>query len=353
MKRFLYLVAADQISGGASVLVKPVLWMMSQIYGFLILSRRILYDAGLLQRCRLSAPVISVGNLTVGGTGKTPLVELIARILKEKKVRPIILTRGYMGETKKAGGQNSDEALMLRDALIDVPVLAGADRVKNARAYSKKNKVDVFLLDDGFQHWRLFRDLDMVVVDTTNPWGNGHLLPRGILREPREALSRAHMFVLTKTDIGRNHLQDIKKDLSAINPRALMVETVHKPICFLDGRSGVTEDLSLVKGRTICAVSSIGTPDSLTKTLITLGADVKEHAAFMDHHSYGPGDMEQIMKLCREQETAILVTTEKDAVKLKLFFNLFPPHIRILFLRIKMSIVHGEEAFLERIYRLL
>jgi tetraacyldisaccharide 4'-kinase len=237
--------------------------------------------------------------------------------------------------------------------LTDVPVLVGADRVKNAKTYLGKNKADIFILDDGFQHWRLSRDLDIVVVDSTNPWGNGHLLPRGILREPRGALVRAQIFVLTKTDIGRDRLQDIKKDLSVTNPRALMVEAVHAPVCFLDGRSGGVEDIGVIKGRTVCAVSSIGAPGSFTETLVNLGADVKEHVVFMDHHVYGPGDIERIVKLCREREVVMLVTTEKDAVKLKPFLNLCPRPIRVLFLRIKMSVVQGEEAFLERIYRLL
>lgn len=230
MKRFIYLVATDQIKGGAVLAVKPMLWVLSRIYLALIVLRKIFYKIGIFRCHRLSVPVISVGNLTMGGVGKTPLVEFIAQTLKKKEIRPVILMRGYMQGDTSGRSQNSDEATMLRSILADIPVLIGADRVKNAKEFIKKNKADVFLLDDGFQHWRLSRDIDIVAIDTTDPWGNGDVLPRGILREPRTALGRADIFVLTKTDLAAKQLETLKTELRAIHPKALIVETVHKPV---------------------------------------------------------------------------------------------------------------------------
>jgi len=353
MKRFLYLVATDQIKGGVVAIVQVVLWILSQAYGFCVALRGAFYKVGIFKHHQLSCPVISVGNLTVGGVGKTPLVELIARALREKGVGAAILTRGYMGEGVDARGQSSDEAVMLENVLSNVPILVGADRIKSAKAHLAQNKVGAFLLDDGFQHWRLSRDVDIVAIDATNPWGNGCLLPRGILREGKKALLRAHIFVLTKVDLGREHAQNLKDDLKLINPKALIVEAVHQPVALSDMRFGEVVDLASVRGQKICAVCSIGAPDSFTKTLVKLGADVGGQFAFMDHHRYARDDVQRIVQSCQEGQVKTVVTTEKDAVKLKSFLEVFPESIRVLSLRIKVVIVNGEDAFLERIHRVL
>ena len=352
MKQFLYLIATDQVSGGAVSVVKMVLWVLSWIYTFLIALRRILYKIGLFKQYQLPRPVISVGNLTVGGVGKTPLVGFITQALKEKGSQPVILMRGYMAKKKPNRGQSSDEAAMQR-AKLDIPVLAGAGRVENAKMFLKKNTVDVFLLDDGFQHWRLSRDLDIVAIDATNPWGNGHVLPRGILREPKKTLSRADIFVLTKINLGRKRLAEIKTDLNMVNPKALIVESIHKPVGFSDLRSGAEFQTLSALGLKICAVCGIGSPDSFTKTLAELEADIGGHFAFMDHHTYCAEDIGSIVELCQRQEIKMIVTTEKDAVKLKPFMNMVPDDIRVLALKIEISIVNGEDVFLERIYRIL
>lgn len=342
----------DQIEGVFIPFVKAALWILSQIYWFLLALRRLFYRIGILKRHGLSLPVISVGNLTLGGVGKTPLIEYLVRILKENGFRPVVLTRGYMA--KKAGhqAQGSDEAAMV-EAKWHVPVLAGADRFKNAKKFMEKIPVDVFLLDDGFQHWRLGRDLDIVAIDATNPWGNGHLLPRGILREPKKALSRADIFVLTKIDLGNERLEDIRKDLAAINPKAPIVEAIHKPVLFSDLRSNDELDLASIQGERICTVCGVGSPNSFIKTLVELEADIDEHFAFLDHHVYSAADIQTMIHQCQKKGIAVLVTTEKDAVKLGAFLNLFPDSIRVLSLKIEIVIVSGEGEFLERINHLL
>jgi len=353
MKKFLYLVATDRIGGGAVTLLKGILWCLSQVYRLILSLRKVIYSIGLFKRHQLACPVISVGNLTMGGSGKTPLVAFIARTLKEKGVQPVILIRGYMGERANARSQDSDEAVMLEHMLPGIPVLAGPDRVRNARDFLSQNKADVFLLDDGFQHWPLARDIDIVMIDATNPWGNGCLLPRGILREPKNALLRARIFVLTKTDLGAGHVPKIKNDLSLINPEALIVETVHKPVSLDDMRSGAAMDLASIRGQKVCAVCSIGDPGSFTKTLTGLGVNIDVSFAFMDHHNYKRADIKQIIQSCDDREIATIVTTAKDAVKLKPFLGAFAEHMRILSLGIKISMTHGKETFLERIHRLL
>ncbi len=353
MKRFLYLVATDQIQGGIVSCVKGVLWVLSKIYLVLITLRGFVYKVGILKHHHLSVPVVSVGNLTMGGVGKTPLVEFIARALKERNIQPVVLMRGYMEGRADGQGRGNDESEMLRGSLADIPILVGADRVRQAKEFLKANTVGTFLLDDGFQHWRLARDVDIVMVDATNPWGNGHVLPRGILREPKQALSRAHIFVVTKTDLATAQIEELKGYLSAVNPKALLVESVHNPVSFTDLRSGEDFDLASTQGEAIVSVCSIGAPDSFVRTLDKLGAKVGGHLPFMDHHVYTSEDVASVVALCKEKRIMTVVTTEKDAVKLKPFMHMLPDDIRVLSLKIKISIVTGEDQFLERIYHLL
>ena len=352
MKRFLYLVMTDQIEGGAVPVVRGILWVLSQVYRFLLVIRAGCYKSGVLKCHRLSVPVVSVGNLTIGGVGKTPLVSFIAQAVKEKGSRPVILTRGYMATEALDQGQNSDEAAMLR-VQLNIPVLAGVDRIKNARMFLETGGADVFLLDDGFQHWRLARAIDIVAVDATNPWGNGHFLPRGILRESKKALSRADIFVLTKSDLGRERLTGIRSDLTAVNPKALIVEAIHEPVGFSDLRLKSDLDLESIRGQKVATVCSIGSPNSFIKTLVELETDIDGHFAFMDHHIYCAKDIEDVVRLCQERGVATVMTTEKDAVKFGPFMSMLPDHIRVLALKIKISIVNGEDAFLERINRIL
>jgi tetraacyldisaccharide 4'-kinase len=353
MKQFLYSLATDQINGGIASVLKCFLWFLSKIYGALVWLRGFFYEAGLFRRYRLSAPVISVGNLTVGGVGKTPLVEFLAQALKRKNIQPVILMRGYMDQNPGSPSPTSDEAMMLRSILADIPVLIGADRVKNAETFSKKNKAGVFLLDDGFQHRRILRGLDIVAIDATNPWGNGQLLPRGILRESKGALARAQIFVLTKTDLAGERIGALRSDLKRINPNALIVESIHEPVVLCDLRSGEDVPVTWVQAKKIAAVCGIGSPGSFMKILANLGAEIGRDFVFMDHYSYVPSDADRIVRSCQKDGITTVVTTEKDAVKLKLFLGMFPGSFRVLSLNIRISIVDGKEQFFERIDHLL
>lgn len=346
----LYLIATGQAEGWYVAPVQAGLWILSFMFRGLILARHAFYRAGVFKRHVLPGPVISVGNLTVGGTGKTPLVSHIAQLLKSKGCRPVILTRGYMAASDKR--VESDEAAMLR-AQLGIPVLAGADRVRSVQAFLKTGSADCFVLDDGFQHWRIKRDLDIVTIDATNPWGNGHVLPRGILREPKRALARADVFVLTKSDIGRDRVGRIRAELGAINPKALIAETVHEPVDFIDARTNEVVGLKSVRGMKVCSVCGVAGPNTFIKTLIDLEADIDGHFTFPDHHVYGQADMERITALCRERGISTLITTEKDIIKWKVLMASVPDGIRVLTLKIRIAFISQEAALRERIYHLL
>ncbi len=344
MKRFFYSVATDRVNGVGPSILKAFLLFVSFLYSAGVQCILLFYKVGLLKQHHLPKPVISVGNITMGGVGKTPLVVLIAQLLRAKGLKPVILTRGYMATRGK-----SDEVELFQRILKDVPVLVGADRIKNAREFLKNNEADVFLLDDGFQHWCLFRDLDMVAIDATNAFGNKHAIPRGILREPLSSLKRARMFVLTKTNLADT--EGIKASLQKINPRAPIVETIHQPVGLDNLRINASVDLDFIKGKDIAAFCSIGTPESFEKTLMNLGGNLSKNFPFIDHHIYTKDELESIVQYCQKKQINTIVTTEKDAVKLTDFLDVFGG-IYILCLRIEINITRGKDAFLERIHNI-
>ena len=281
---------------------------------------------------------------------------------------------------------------MLQQSFPGVPVLVGRNRIQNAKQALQEHPIDVFVLDDGFQHWKLERDLDIVVIDCMNPFGNGCLIPRGILREPLKSLARADLFVLTKTDWGQENAAAIKKQLHSINPDAPVIETVHRPTALVDlcdpslkesleflypvsknlqdfilGERGIIPRLSRIerkldianlmkrgiKGKEVAAFCAIGQPDSFARLLKSLGAQVVVFKAFGDHHLYGREDVLLLLDLCREKKVQTLVTTQKDAVKLTPFLNLFKDGFRLLNLQMEIQITKGREELCGRISRLL
>ena len=351
MKRYLYRLVTDKASGPMACLIQLVLKGLSLLYGLgtkVILS---CYGVGLLKRHRLLRPVMSVGNITWGGVGKTPLVELIAGYLKERKLEPVILIRGYMPEVSFPF---SDEAKVLQENLGDIPVVVGRNRWKMAKEALNHHTVDAFILEDGFQHWRITRDLDIVAVDTTNPFGNGHLIPRGILREPLEHLRRAHIFVLTKTDFGQANLEKIKLKLRKLNPEALIVESVHQAVGLLDLCDPQRSvDLAFLRTQRVCAFCSIGDPDSFRKMLNSLGAQVVCLVPFRDHYQYDEKDIRYVVDQGKAQGAAVFVTTHKDAVKLAGHLKFWQKGNGLFSLRIRLAITQGQQEFYARISHLL
>ncbi len=372
MREYFYQLMTDQDQSLMGWIVKWGLHGLSLIYhlGIQIILR--FYKTGLLKKERLSKLVISIGNITWGGTGKTPLVEWLVKYLKGKKIKPAVLIRGYM--VNRGGESISDEARLLQQSFPDVPILVGRDRINNATQALREFPLDVFVLDDGFQHWKLTRDLDIVVIDSMNPFGNGCLIPRGILREPPKSLARADLFVLTKTDWGQENISIIKKRLHLMNPDAAVIETVHRAAALIDlCDPSVKESLEFLKGKTVAAFCGIGQPDSFIRLLKSLDADVVVFKAFGDHHTYDEKDVSALLDVCLVKKIQTIVTTQKDAVKLGGFLDLFGPsthpsgslrvspqqkknsgaHFRLLSVKMEIQIIKGYEELCGRISRLL
>ncbi|MBU1486730.1 tetraacyldisaccharide 4'-kinase, partial [bacterium] len=317
------------------------------VYGFCLFLREFLYRAGVFTSKRLSAKVISIGNITLGGTGKTPAVMALAKKLQGEGRKVAVLLRGYKGRLENKGGvvsdgsslllnprEAGDEAYLLAKRLPKIPVLVGKNRIKSGKAAINKFGVDVLILDDGFQHRRLARDLDIVLIDAANPFGAGRLFPSGILREPLSALSRADVFLLTRTDEAADY-KKIRERLLKINPSALIIESVHKPISILD-KEGKGHPLTIIKGKKVLALSGIGHPESFEMMLKNLGAKGAVCLRYPDHHSYSQRDIEEIKEKSKEVE--LIISTEKDKVRLPL--SLLPS---IFFLRIEFCLVKNDQ----------
>lgn len=282
-------------------------------YGLAVRLRNRMYSAGWKATHRAGVPVVSVGNLTAGGTGKTPCVEYVAGFYRGRDRRVAVLSRGY----GSAGGRN-DEAMVLEENLPDVPHLQGPDRVELARTAVEELESEVLLLDDGFQHRRLARDLDLVLIDATEPWGYGYLLPRGLLREPRSSLRRAGLVVLTRCDqSGPEQIESLRREVRRYAPAVPVVETRHGPVELVNSE-GTVAPLDGLRGRPAAAFCGIGNPDAFRRTLADLGADVRAFRAYPDHHPYDRADVESLKAWVRElPPDGLAVTTQKDLVKLR------------------------------------
>jgi len=286
--------------------------LVSYPYGWAARLRNRVYDSGWKRQHRVEVPVVSVGNLTLGGTGKTPCVEYVARFYRERDLRVAILSRGYGSEH----GRN-DEALVLEENLPDVPHLQGADRAALAQTAVEELESEVLVLDDGFQHRRLARDLDLVLIDATNPWGHGRLFPRGLLREPVSSLRRAGAAVLTRCDqVQEKERGRIREVVARHAPAAPVAETVHRPRELINSK-GQSVPLERLKDRPAAAFCGIGNPQAFRRTLEDLGAEVAEFRTFPDHHPYTRADVESLRDWARRLATdCTVLTTQKDLVKL-------------------------------------
>ncbi len=300
---------------------------ISHVYGAAVSLRTAFFTYGLAGTHRLPVPVVSVGNISVGGSGKTPCVEMLAGRLRERGQQVVIISRGYRsGLTKPtvvSDGKSvrykppvaADEAYLLARHLPGVAVLTGADRYRVGEVAIEQVACGVIILDDGFQHRRLHRDLDIVLVDAVNPLGYGRLLPSGLLREPPEALERADIVVVTNADAGR----DVDSAIRAIRqyaPAAPIARAVHRPVNLIDVRSQDRVGLERLTGQRLLAVSGIANPSRFEAMLGQLGARVAAHRIFPDHHRYTPADLELIGRAAKDGGASMVVTTEKDMVKL-------------------------------------
>ena len=302
-------------------------YLLSLPYGGAVRARNRLFDLGVLRQEKVGCPVVSVGNLTVGGTGKTPMVILLAGLLRQWGLRPAVLSRGYGGKSPSdvlvvsdgrqilAGPEEAgDEPVLIARRLKGIPVLAGAKRALTGR-YARENfGVDVMVLDDGFQHRWIHRDLDIVLLDSRQPLGNGLLLPRGPLREPPAALVRAGVIVFTRSEDSTGPSMD--KELSGILSGRPVLRTRIRPTNIV-GADGAELPLSFLAGKKVFAFAGIAQPDSFRQTLEGLGGVIAGFRAFPDHHRYTAEDWGRIEHDAGLARADLVLATEKDLVKLQ------------------------------------
>jgi len=325
------------------ILLSP-LTLISFFYKQAVILRNRAYHQGFLRSRKLSIPVISIGNLTVGGTGKTPTTIYVARLLQSMGKRVGVLSRGYKGvasgianvvsdgeKVKLSPDEGGDEPFLIANKLPGIVVLTGKDRGL-AGEYAQKNFfIDVALLDDGFQHIKLKRDLDILLLDGRNPLGNGYLLPRGNLREPPESIRRAHLVLITHAD---KNYKKIKEMIHAFNVKTPIFFADYVPVGLGNLISQEKLPLDFLHGKAVKALAGVARPEYFVSLLFHLGAEVKETLFFPDHYCYHPQDLTQINK------SSLIVTTEKDAVKLR---SLPLPGCDILVLKIDLKIDQEEK----------
>ncbi|MBM4055692.1 MAG: tetraacyldisaccharide 4'-kinase [Planctomycetes bacterium] len=310
-------------------------------------TRIFFYTTGILKKHRLPVPVISVGNITTGGTGKTPVVEYLAKYIGKKGKKVVIISRGYASklEQKKGTGKNercNDEFLLFQENIPGIANILGKDRVKSGWEAVNRHRAAYLLLDDGFQHLRLARNLNIVLIDALEPFGYEHVLPRGLLREPLHGLRRADIFLLTHTDqISEEKKENIVHRLHDINRNIPIIESIHKPVCLESENDETSLDITWLKGKKVFAFCAIGNPLSFRKSLESLGAVLLGFHEFPDHHAYTPSDIKALNDEAMHIGPDVFVVTQKDRVKLGENVNswAFP----LLTLRMEICITKGNE----------
>ncbi len=358
--------------------ISGMLFVFSRFYRRAVQFRLWLYDKRIVRNRAIGCLVVSIGNLTCGGTGKTPVVEVFAKTLRHKGRKVAVLSRGYRSKERSwltklkqklaskknvvppkivSDGKNllldsafaGDEPFMLASNLKNVVVLVDKDRVKSGLYAIEEFETDTLILDDGFQYLDLKPHINIMLVDSTAPFHNHHVLPRGLLREPIKNVRRADYIFLTKSN-GGNHLRHIKAFLRKHNRRAEIIECCHKPLYLEDVYK--KEDrlpLEYLKGRKIAALSAIAWPKSFEDFLVELGGYLVCRKSFADHHRFSEQEMIDFVNTAKMNDAEIIITTEKDAVRMP---RLSRRDIPIYFLRVEIDILSGQENFDQCISRI-
>ena len=306
------------------------LWLASQGYRAAASAHRVGYTSGVRRRRRLPCPVVSIGNLTLGGTGKTPLTEWTAQWYRRQGWRVAVLSRGYGGEATEqpqvvSAGDGpvadwrtaGDEAVLLARRLPGVPVLVGRDRYASGLYACKRFGAQVLVLDDGFQHHALHRDCDIVLIDASNPFGHGALLPRGTLREPLGALRRAQVVVLSRVETAGDAVSGLCERIRRYAGRQPIYRMAVNPAGLYRCGTGCSVQPSWLRQRRVAAFAGLGNPRAFVASLAQCGARVAAFLAFPDHHPYTPTDWQAICDAAHREGVEALVTTAKDAVRLE------------------------------------
>ena len=351
-------------------MLRGVLRAGSWLYGAVVRVRNQGYDRGWLRHTRLPCVVISVGNLSVGGTGKTTCVEYLAAKLKQLEMRVGILSRGYGGETggppywfllqegelliNGRSGQLveglPDEPQLLASHLPDVPVIVGAKREDGGRLALSQFHTGVLLLDDGFQHRQLARDCDIVLVNARMPMDGWPLLPRGPMREPLSSLRRAHVIIITKADQSLDRVAALQERLKSFNPDAVIATAIHEPNVLRDWRTGQRLAMDHLADSRVALLSSIGDPEGFEQTIRGLGTAVTSHLVYPDHHRYTEWDWQEVRRGSAAAGASAIVTTEKDLIRLRPFRRDHEPgELPVWVLDVRMRLLSGEEQVNDRL----
>ena len=369
LETFLLEVILEERRGTRAAIVRFLLYACSKVFHVAILTRRFLYNLRILRDSTLGVQVIAIGNLTVGGTGKTPVVEKFARELRDQGRNVAILSRGYRskpapfhrrllnkillrddttpprvvsdGKSLLLDSEMSgDEPYMLASNLKDVVVLVDKDRVKSGRYAIAKFGCDTLLLDDGFQYWKLRgRRQDIVLIDRQQPFGNERLLPRGTLREPPSQLARATTVFITKSD---GNTAELRRRISQLNPTAGIIECIHHPLYLEDVFTGQRHGLEMLKGRKVASFSGIAQPESFEQSLVSVGGDLVYSKRFADHHRFTQQEIINAINRSKKRQAEMIITTQKDAVR---FPKIDRRDLPIYFVRVEIKILSGAADF--------
>src|SRR5439155_7623873 len=366
---FLLEVILEERPGTRAALVRTLLFLCSKVFQVAIKVRRFLYNVRILRDSTLGVQVIAIGNLTVGGTGKTPVVEKFARELRDQGRNVAILSRGYRSkpipihqwlidrfllrddttpprvvsdgkslllDSEMAG----DEPYMLASNLKDVVVLVDKNRVKSGRYAIEHYGCDTLLLDDGFQYWKLHgRRHDVVLIDRQQPFGNERLLPRGTLREPPSHLARASTIFITKSD---GDTEELRRRITQFNPTAGVIECIHHPLYLEDVFTGERISLEQIKGQKVASFSGIAQPESFEPSLVQLGTELVYSKRFADHHRFTQQEVINAINRSKKRQAQTIITTQKDAVR---FPKVDRRDLPIYFMRVEIKIVSGANDF--------
>ncbi len=341
IKTLIYSLVTGEDNKILYLLFRPLFVILSFLYIAVTETIKFLYRLKILKSAKPKAKVISIGNITWGGTGKTSLTLLLSGFLSGAGKKTAVLIRGY----------GSDEDRMLAEQRPDVIVLSGRNRLKNADIACDKYGREVLILDDGFQHWRLKRDLDIVAINAINPFGNKKVIPAGILREPISALRRSHVIVITKVNLAdKDQVRRIKDVILSINPKAEIFEAEHKAVSITDVKNNRALGTDYIRGKRLAALSGIGDNESFFKMFSDLDARISVKLPYPDHYRYAQDDIAYIIKAAKDVSSDALITTVKDWMRLKAIMPL--DDINVLLLNVAAKIIN-EDKFFNRIYSLL
>ena len=333
--------------------IKIIAFAISLPYRLIITFRNRLYDKKIFAVVKLPCPVISVGNITAGGTGKTPCVIMLARMLQSHGFKPAILSRGYGGKTTKSvnivsDGKNilldsktaGDEPFLMAQSLRSIPIFVGPQRIKTGVTAINRFGANVLICDDAMQHRQIFRDINLVLLDSPDPLGNGHVLPRGKLREPIAGLGRASAFLLTRADETPD-TDSINNKLTQIGNIPIFT-SIHKLKDVIKGDYSDKRPIAGLKGKKVCAFCGIAKPDSFKKSLLAAQCHILSWDTFPDHHNYSRAELEIIKNKFYNYEADLIITTQKDGMRLQNFAEFLSI---IHMMRIEMEITPSRESF--------